>query len=181
MADQPIEDNELINQVYIEAFERIGQLVHHAVKDLSEHELAFRPEAHGNSIAWLVWHLARVQDSHLAELRDAEEVWTAGARSWQQKFDLPFEASATGYGHSSEEVDMVQASSALLVGYYDAVQKATHHYLSQLRAGDYTRVVDPSWDPPVTLLMRLVSVISDDLQHVGQAMYVRGLLERTDD
>jgi hypothetical protein len=30
----------------------------------------------------------------------------------------------------------------------------------------------------VTLGVRLLSVIGDDLQHVGQAAYVRGVLER---
>jgi hypothetical protein len=38
-------------------------------------------------------------------------------------------------------------------------------------------VVDASWDPPVTLGVRLVSVISDDLQHAGQAAYLRGMIE----
>jgi hypothetical protein len=37
-------------------------------------------------------------------------------------------------------------------------------------------VVDLNWDPPVTLAVRLVSVINDDLQHGGQAAYVRGML-----
>jgi hypothetical protein len=40
---------------------------------------------------------------------------------------------------------------------------------------DLDRVVDKRWDPPVTLGVRLVSVVDDDAQHVGQAAYVRGL------
>ena len=38
------------------------------------------------------------------------------------------------------------------------------------------RVVDRTWDPPVTLGVRLVSILDDDTQHAGQAAYVRGLL-----
>jgi hypothetical protein len=38
--------------------------------------------------------------------------------------------------------------------------------------------VDDYWDPPVTLGVRLVSIISDDLQHVGQAAFIRGVIER---
>jgi hypothetical protein len=38
--------------------------------------------------------------------------------------------------------------------------------------------VDTSWDPPVTLGVRLISVVSDDLQHAGQAAFVRGIVTR---
>ena len=51
-------------------------------------------------------------------------------------------------------------------------------YLATLDDDDLDRVVDTRWDPPVTVGVRLVSVIADDLQHVGQAAYVRGLLHR---
>ena len=36
-------------------------------------------------------------------------------------------------------------------------------------------MVDEHWDPPVTAGVRLVSVIGDALQHLGQAAYVKGL------
>ena len=44
---------------------------------------------------------------------------------------------------------------------------------------DLDRVVDERWDPPVTLGVRLVSVISDDLQHAGQAALIRGIFDRS--
>ena len=49
-------------------------------------------------------------------------------------------------------------------------------HLAGLSEADLDRVVDERWDPPVTLGVRLVSVISDDLQHAGQAAYLRGLV-----
>ena len=49
-------------------------------------------------------------------------------------------------------------------------------YVQGLGEADLDRVVDLNWDPPVTLGVRLVSVINDDLQHGGQAAYVRGML-----
>jgi len=158
-----------------DAFSRIGEVVHKATKGLGEHELAFRPDDKANSIAWLVWHLTRVQDSHISELLNESEVWTS--HGWHKKFDLPLAVDETGYGHSSNKVGMVQASESQLIGYYDAVQKRTLEYLSGLKETDYEEIVDPSWDPPVSLRTRLVSIISDDLQHAGQAMYVRGLLD----
>ncbi len=52
----------------------------------------------------------------------------------------------------------------------------TAEFVAGLSAADLDRVVDESWDPPVTLGVRLVSVVDDDAQHAGQAAYVRGLL-----
>ena len=51
--------------------------------------------------------------------------------------------------------------------------------MSGLTDADLPRVVDERWDPPVTLGVRLVSVISDCLQHAGQAAFVRGILLRS--
>jgi len=119
--------------------------------------------------------LTRIQDDHVANLAGREQVWTEG---WYDRFGLPFKREATGYGQTSEEVARLQTSSELLLGYYDAVHAATIAYVSKLESQDYKRVVDKHWDPPVTLAVRLVSVIADNLQHVGQAAYVRGILGR---
>jgi hypothetical protein len=69
-------------------------------------------------------------------------------------------------------------SGELLVGYHDAVHQQTTRYLERLSDADLDRIVDRSWDPPVSLGVRLVSVIADDLQHAGQAAFVRGILQR---
>ena len=55
-------------------------------------------------------------------------------------------------------------------------KQATVAYLATVAPEDLDRVVDERWDPPVTLGVRLVSVLSDDLQHAGQAAYARGLI-----
>jgi hypothetical protein len=95
-----------------------------------------------------------------------------------ERFDLPFTAAATGYGQTSEDVAAVHAGSDLLLGYHDAVHEATLAFVRGLGDADLDRVVDTNWNPPVTLGVRLVSVISDDLQHAGQAAYARGLVDR---
>ena len=151
--------------------------MHRAVEGLEPDELAFRPDSDGNSIVWLVWHLTRIQDDHIAEVAGLEQIWTAQGRV--DRFALPFPASATGYGHRSEDVAAVRVNSAdLLLSYHDAVADQTTRYVATLTPDDLDRVVDERWDPPVTLGVRLVSVIEDDLQHAGQAAYVRGLIER---
>jgi uncharacterized damage-inducible protein DinB len=159
-----------------DAFDRIREEVHHAVDGLSREDLAFRVDAGANSIAWLVWHLTRVQDDHVAGITQMEQVWSAGG--WAGRFGLPFGDMDTGYGHGTADVAAVQADAELLTAYHDAVFEQTSGYVKSLTDADLPRVVDESWDPPVTLAVRLISVISDDLQHVGQAAFVRGTLLR---
>jgi uncharacterized damage-inducible protein DinB len=163
-----------IGELLAEAFGRIHGVVLGAVRGLSEDQLALRPDGQGNSIAWLVWHLTRIQDDHIAEVAGTEQAWTA--EGWAERFGLPFPPEETGYGHSAAEVAAVRASADLLVGYYEAVHAHTVKYVQGVGEADLDRVVDEHWDPPVTLGVRLTSVISDDLQHGGQAAYVRGLL-----
>jgi hypothetical protein len=164
-------------ELLADAYGRIKEVVHEAVDGLTADELAERLDEGSNSVAWLVWHLARVQDDHVAEVAGRDQVWTAGG--WDKRFDLPFTASATGYGHSPEGVAKVRVpDGSLLTGYYDAVHEASLSYLAELADADLDQVVDERWDPPVTLGVRLVSVICDDLQHAGQATYLRGILLR---
>jgi hypothetical protein len=162
------------NELMVDAFERLNAVVHEVVEGLSKEDLAFRPDGSANSIAWLVWHLARIQDDHIADLAQTKQVWSDG---WSKRLGLPFEESDTGYGHSSKEVMEVKVEANLLLGYHEAVISQTTKYLGGLTDADYHRVVDKNWDPPVTLAARLISVIADDLQHVGQAAYAKGLLK----
>jgi len=162
--------------VLTDAFGRIGGVVHRVVADLTPSQLAFRPDPQANSIAWLVWHLTRGQDTQVADVAGTEQVWTT--QGWAERFGLPFDPSETGYAQTSEQVGQVRASAELLTGYYDAVAGQTAAYLQRLSEDDLDEVVDEAWDPPVTRGVRLVSVVGDDLQHAGQAAYVRGLLQR---
>ena len=162
--------------VLVDAFERIRDVVHPAVNGLSPDELAFRPSCESNSIAWLVWHLTRIQDDHVAGLDGSEQVWTE--KGWVDRFALPLDPTDTGYGHDPDTVAAVIADASSLLGYFENVHERTLDFIRSLTEADLARVVDRSWDPPVTVSIRLVSVIADDLQHAGQAAYVRGMLQR---
>ena len=166
-----------VAELLTDAFSRVHEAVHQAVMGLTPQQLAFRPYPEGNSIAWLVWHLTRIQDDHIAGVAETEQVWTSGG--WVERFGLPFHREAHGYGHSSADVAAVQVESGeLLTRYYDAVHERTIRFVRGLTDAALPRVVDDYWDPPVTLGVRLVSVISDDLQHAGQAAFIRGVIER---
>ncbi len=161
----------------LDAFERVHGLVPAVITDLSVDDLLWRPDADANPIGWLVWHLTRVQDDHLADLDGSEQVWVENA--WAEKFSLPYDESSVGFGHSTTEVgEFTLSDPDMLRQYHAAVHARTTEILSELSDEDYERVIDDSYDPPVTLGARLVSVINDTTQHIGQAAYVRGLVER---
>lgn len=157
-----------------DAFGRIRDIVDRVPEGLSVEQLATRPYAGGNSIAWLLWHMTRVQDDHVAAAADVEQLWDA--EGWFDRFSLPFNAESTGYGHGPDEVAAVRIDAELLRQYHAAVSRHTIDWIGRLTDSDLCVVVDDSWDPPVTLGVRLVSVISDSLQHAGQAAYIRGML-----
>jgi len=165
-----------LNDLLIDAFERIRSTTRKTVEDLDVAALTFRLDSEANTIAWLVWHIARIQDDHIAGLHDGEQVWNAG---WYERFGVPFDRSDTGYGHSTDDVAAVRVSGADLLDYYEAVHAATIDYVRTISTEDLDRIVDSSWDPPVTLGVRLVSVITDNLQHAGQAAFIRGLATRS--
>lgn len=164
------------NGILVDAFGRIRGEVQRVVRRANEDQLTYRPDPAANSIAWLVWHLTRVMDDHVSEIAESEQTWTAAG--WTDRFGLPFDPSETGYGHTSEKVGQVQVGPELLVGYHEGVQDASIEYLTEVTATDLDRIIDERWDPPVSVGVRLVSVIGDGLQHVGQAAYVLGMAER---
>ncbi|WP_103501538.1 MULTISPECIES: DinB family protein [Streptomyces] len=162
-------------QILTDGFGRIREVVHDVVDDLPQEHLNTRPAEGANPIGWLVWHLTRVQDDHVADAAGTEQVWNT--QGWAERFGLALPETDTGYGHGAAEVEAVRVTSGdLLTGYYDAVHERTLDFVSGLRARDLEEIVDASWDPPVTLGVRLVSVLGDDLEHAGQAAYVRGML-----
>lgn len=162
----------------IDALGRVKESVHAAVEGLDEKQVKHRLDPQANSIGWLVWHLTRVQDDHLAEVAGTAQLWTS--QRWAQRFGLPFDDAAIGYGHSSVEVAAVHAPVDLLLAYHDAVHQSSVAWLQTVEDVDLSRVVDERWDPPVTLAVRLVSVVDDCVQHAGQAAFVRGVVERTE-
>ena len=163
--------------ILADAFGRIRELVIKSTEGLSAQHLAYRPEPGANSIAWLTWHLTRIQDDHVAEISGSEQAWMG--EDWMGRFGLPFDPPATGYGHAPADVAQVQPQGPdLLIGYHEAVWGNTTAYLEAMDPADLDRVIDESYDPPVTVGVRLVSVISDNIQHAGQARYLRGMIER---
>ncbi|MFV0405895.1 MAG: mycothiol transferase [Propioniciclava sp.] len=160
-----------------DAFDRIHTELPPLLEGLDPATVLWRPDPDANSIGWLAWHLIRVQDDHLAGVGDLPQVWAD--QGFADRFGLPYPVEAHGYGHTSDDVGAFGIGDThLLCAYHDAVHTMTLSVLDTLDADGYARIVDTSWDPPVTAAVRLVSVIGDTQAHLGQIGYVRGLAER---
>lgn len=158
-----------------DAFTRLIEHVDDLTGGLTDRVADYQPAPGANSIAWLIWHGARVQDIQLADVAGVEQVWTRDG--WVDRFGLDLPRNDTGYGHAAEQVAKVRAPASLLSGYYHAVHKLTLEYVATVTADELARIVDTNWDPPVTASARLVSIIDDCAQHLGQADYVRGIAQ----
>jgi hypothetical protein len=164
-----------VSELLLELYGRIEPLARQAVDGASGDDLTATVVPGTNPVGWLVWHMTRVQDHHIAELLDTDQLWVTGP--WPARFGLDPDPRNTGYAHSPDDVAAVRPDSgSALLEYLDAVSSRTRDLLSTITAADLDRIVDRRWDPPVTLGVRLVSVADDCLQHVGQAAYLRGLL-----
>lgn len=163
-------------EVLRDAFSRIDEQVRNTVTGLNAEQLAFRPHEDANSIAWLVWHLARVCDDHMSEIAGNEQAWVADG--WAEKFGMEPDPHNQGTGHTSEQVAGIKPDGELLLGYAEAALVVANRYLDSAAPEDLDRIIDRRWDPPVTVGARIVSVISDGTEHAGQAAYLRGLIEQ---
>ncbi|HEX2576442.1 MAG TPA: DUF664 domain-containing protein [Aquihabitans sp.] len=170
MARTPAQD------LLVDAFGRVAEVVAETLDGATDDVLVHRADADANTVAWLVWHLSRVADDHVADAAGTAQVWRGAG--FEERFGLPLEPDDTGYGHDADQVAAVRVGAELLGEYHRAVHEAARAYVGRLDDDELARVVDDAWDPPVTVAVRLVSVLSDCLQHAGQASYARGLAER---
>ena len=160
-----------------DGFTRIRELVVISATDLDRQRLTYRPEPSANSIAWLVWHLTRIQDDHVSEIAGTEQAWVT--EGWAGKFGMEPDPDNDGRGHGPEQVSALAPDSAdLLVAHHEAVSDRTFAYLERVNPSELDRIIDDSYDPPVSVGVRLISVISDNIQHAGQARYLRGIVDR---
>lgn len=159
-----------------DGFTRIRELVKISLNDLGSEALSYRPEPGANSIAWLTWHLTRIQDDHVSEIAGLEQAWVTD--DWAAKFGMEPDPENDGRGHGPGEVAAITPDSALLLAHHEAVSDRTYKYLATIDTNELDRIIDRSYDPPVSVGVRLVSVLSDNIQHAGQARYLRGIVDR---
>ncbi len=184
-------------QEYItDGYGRVLQILEEALDGLTQDDLNKQPRSDCNSIGWLVWHVTRVQDYGIAELMGEKQLWIRDR--WHAKFNRAPNPSDIGFepfGHSAEDVVAFKAPNVeTLLEYYRAVLEWSERYISSLSATDLDRELNkPAWTAekkrpvtgagvgrqyqPPTVGVRLISILSECLQHAGQVAYLRGLLK----
>lgn len=144
-----------------------------ALPDLTPDQLNAHPGGHPNSVAWLLWHSGREADVQLADLTGSAEVW----EEFRDRFDLGEIGDSIGYGHTPEQAAQISVDDqGLLNDYLDAALSALVRYVGGLAESDLDEIIDENWTPAVTRGVRLISIIDDAIQHVGQAAYAAGAL-----
>jgi len=162
---------ELLNDGY----GRILTALENALNGLTQDDLNWQPKSDSNSIGWLAWHLTRVQDTNISKMMGDEQIWIKDG--WHAKFNREADTKDTGFGNTPEDVAAFKSPEAqILVDYNRAVLERTKRYFSSLSDSDLDRELnEPQFQPLPTVGVRLISVLADSLQHVGQMSYIRGL------
>ena len=159
----------IIRMALDESFAELGK----AVQSLTAAERRFQPHPEANHIDFLVWHMARVEDSWIqAFAQGPRRIWQRD--QWYRKLGLPEEES--GFGYTAERVaGFPMFNFADLMAYYEAVRGETLRYLDCLAATDLEREPAPERRPGYTIGKMFSHLVVEESQHVGQVAYLRGL------
>ena len=164
-------------QLIMDGYGRVLPILEKALNGLIQDDLNQQPHPDCNSIGWITWHLTRVQDDHIADLMGEEQLWVSAG--WHAKFNRASDSSDIGFGYSSEDVAAFKSPDVkTLLEYYRVVLERSKRYIAKLSAADLDRELnEPQYQPLPTVGVRLISIMSDNLQHTGQVAYLRGLLK----
>lgn len=128
-----------------------------------------------DSLAWLAWHTAREIDLQVSALSGSEPLWTAA--DFVGRFALPLPTDTEDWHHTpAESAQVTVTDTTLLDDYLDAAYALVREYVEGLTEADLDEAVDEWQNQPVTLGVRLSSVIDDAAQHAGAAVSARRLL-----
>lgn len=161
-------------QLLIDIFERGFQGLEKALADLSQADLNKQPHPNCNSIGWIAWHMTRVQDRIISDLAGEQQVWMK--EEWYSRFNRLSDPSDSGSGHKPEDVAAFKSPDvAIILEYHRAVLEQSKKYLVNLSTAELGRKIDHPMFTTVGAFLGIV--ISDNLQHIGQIAYLRGLLQ----
>ena len=164
-------------ELLLDDYGRTAEALEEALHGLNPDDLNQQPHPDCNSMGWLAWHLTRVQDDHIADLMGEKQLWLS--EGWHARFNRASDPKDIGFGHAPADITSFKSPDVdTILSYHQAVLKRTGRYISSLSAADLDRELDePQYQPLPTVGVRLVSVLADNHQHIGQIAYVRGLLK----
>lgn len=162
---------DILSEAAKRPFEAADRLRPHLTSEV----LNGHPAGHPNSVAWLLWHTGREIDMQVATLTGGGEVWKRS--NYDERLKLGEIGATLGFGHSDNEARAIETDDAeALLQYLEESSESLIHYINSLSEDELDHVIDSDWDPPVTRGVRLVSIIDDAAQHIGQAAYAVGAL-----
>ena len=164
-------------QLIIGTYQRMSRELEEVLKGLTTEDLHQRPAPGANPIGWLCWHATRSMDRTLGDVIKGEQLWIKDG--WHKKFNRAPDPNDTGYGHTDAQVDALRIPDVqTLLAYRRAVMAVTLKYLENLTEKELDRECEYSVEPGAkrAASLRIIANIND-LQHVGQAAYVRGLIK----
>ncbi|MBN1177477.1 MAG: DinB family protein [Dehalococcoidales bacterium] len=166
-------------QLIAEVYRRMSREYENVLDGLTLGDLHKRPAPDANTIGWLLWHTARSYDRTLGDVMYGEQLWTK--EGWYRKFNRSSDPDDTGYRHNFEEVGNLRIPDIrTLIDYQRAVIKASIEYVEKLTEEELDRECPLSTHPGTTASVgrRIIGNINDCYQHLGQAAYVRGLIQK---
>jgi uncharacterized damage-inducible protein DinB len=172
-----------VNHVFVGLLQRATDQIKLATDSATDEQLYYRPTTNANSIAWLVWHLSRLQDLVSSNISGDTQVWHTDG--WAEQFALPPDLpnDVTGWGDSAEQVAAFRVERATLFGYMEAAHRVAKERVTRLTSEQLEQTV--AWGTAQTPLSgpawrALIVLLNDSIQHTGQINYIRGLVSEPD-
>ena len=160
--------------IYLEAIKRSDADLRRALEGLTTEDVRKQPAGEGsNPISWLVWHLTRTRDNISSSIVGRKPLWES--EGWGAKFGM-------SDGIPSFKPDNVHTfdpkSIETLTGYFEAVAANSLKIIEGLQESDMSRMVESTIPgrPAQPVVGRLAVILNDNIQHVGQVAYLRGLI-----
>ena len=164
-----------ISEFILKSLEESKGDVDRAIKTLSPDELSFQPKPHSNSIVFLIWHLARVEDLWINKvLKGTQEIYETDG--WYKRFGTA-DWKDNGIGFDIQKLTTWPAPKMeLLQAYAAAVRAKTRDYLGTLKAGNLDETRELRWGSGKvgSVLSHLITEVSE---HSGQIGYIKGILK----
>lgn len=141
-----------------------------ALNGLTQEEATWSPSPECNSIAFILWHMIRVEDFFVNRvIQHEKELYET--KKWQEKLGTP----AKAYGYTVEELKAWPAPKLeILREYANSVQENTLAFLNSIPNERLSEVPRPDRSPDSIGVM-LEHLITEIALHVGQIAYLRGV------
>ncbi|MFC1994682.1 DinB family protein [Chloroflexota bacterium] len=148
-----------------------------ALDGLTQEEAAWSPRAECNSIAFISWHIARVEDFFVNRaLQRKDELYES--EGWQEKLGTP--PKEVGYQYTVGQLCAWPVPQLeVLRAYADSVREKTLAFLKHLAPARLSEVPRPDRSPD-SIGVTLGRISTEIALHVGQIAYLRGMLRGLD-